>query len=995
MNERGSHGYLPPENRAEALTPPGTRSYARSGEFTMPEGTGGSADNTSTILHRGNRPDMASGPLVHPITGQPLGNHEGVPRPQLEIPGQPQESQYVGIHNPDQPDDRIWKTQQERNNILNGWVDDFVRGNGRQPTAEEMRTLDFKTNYTVPPGYNPPPNAEQGIIRPQRLTNEELLAQGMTQEELAQRDESFRTLAEWSRAHPDRDALELQGLEDLANRGIDISGLLESGRSQGHFAREGGDEVEKFFEAQVKERERGGKVNNMNELLQEIMLYSDPQWGVGTEHALLKVADIRRDAEGRIIDIKTEINQQNFLYWIRERTVFFHNDAPDDELQLFQKVRLQRDYRDISIGDMLEDQARYFRDAEGNQYKEMADFVRLNLWQLNAYRSGDLAYKAVMGEEEALPKTILQQYYKSTFTKGGFYNQSALANVLTLSADFDSDSLTVQESRAGKSSKPREDLDTKLGGAINTAFLTYYYISDSEKLKELLGEDTALLNADAIRNAIRLEAAKHIGKDINDLTNDDAKSFIESTRSDFTNSAEKFFTDQEVSQEDIMKFINIYNIPTKQSQITKIVNGLINQELQKKYGLNKINADFAQLYASSMARLYGAGWRNDLAANANDAAVKPGKLREYREKQAQGRRGGALGNPYNIFMFKSSLVDYLAAARSEELMKDENGNPLLDHNEKRHHYSLLQLMEMMEKAGKEGGMTGEEKDEKVKELGKRLRPVDSSMRDYATNHMMRAFKIYDEILSSNEIDFNKFTETDALGNIRINRQAFEKEVKDGFLKTMRYCYSTFNQLDFSKTIRVQNQGGKWENQPMALSLFGRELLDVKEFWKRDYEKDANGKIVMVPGKDHHGHPTEEKVPKEIGIHEHEIDYSRVNENKEYLWKMVALGRLATDIYAHREHFSTDKRMSRMYYRHMIEALETIPGIVDGNEDAFRQTKKSGHFFDHEQIKWLRQKATITEGALMTEQVTKDVFGGIASGLKDALQGLFKGISRSS
>ena len=106
-----------------------------------------------------------------------------------------------------------------------------------------------------------------------------------------------------------------------------------------------------------------------------------------------------------------------------------------------------------------------------------------------------------------------------------------------------------------------------------------------------------------------------------------------------------------------------------------------------------------KLMAQFMARPMGAGWRNDLAANANDAAAKPGKMLAYRKKMFDPSRAGMGGNPYSVFMFKSSLVDFLTAARSETLVTNPDGSIYQDAYGQRHYYSLLEMMEMMHEKG--------------------------------------------------------------------------------------------------------------------------------------------------------------------------------------------------------------------------------------------------------------------------------------------------------
>jgi hypothetical protein len=906
------------------------------------EGNGGTADNRPE-----NRQDR---PLVDQH-GRPLHPEQ-------------QEGQNI-LTNPNRPENTPFFSQAEKTELRNAWIQDYRQRYGEEPDINALNTIDRVVERHIRPEHISPSTSGQDVSVPPRTRRERDMSSGEVDDQALRRSRRA-ALEDYARQNPQIPQNVLQTYQDLIDLGLDPLERAQGG--SGVQMREPENDAEREMMQRVKERERyGGKVNNMNEFLEEVMAYSDPSlWGVEGKYPLLE----KDPTTG-----EQKIRQDNLILWLRDRMVFFHNEAPDEQLNMFAKVRLQREYRDISIGDMIEDQARYFRDKEGNQYNELADFVRLNVWQFNSYRQADLEYRMVMGNEKELPNSITKSFYNSVFTKPAFNNMSALANVLTMAGKYDSKPVTVEELKAGTRAEP-EELDTVVGGAINTAFQAYYNISDANKLRELLGDDTPLLDIKAIRQTIKERAAavRGNGTTAEDISDEEASRFIESNSGDPNNSASKFFTEKEsVTTSDIIAFINIYNIPTKQTEIITIVDNLIMKAIQHKYQdtndpenspLNNINAKFAQLQASLMARLYGAGWRNDLTANANDAGSKPGKLREYRLKQAQGSRGGVVGNPYSVFMLKQVMVDYLTAARTETLVKNEDGSVFVDDYGKTHYYSILELMEQMEKAGKDS--------RKVMMLAKELRPVKDSMRDYAQNHMQRAFEIYSDITGSTEIDWHKFTEEDNWGNVRINRAAFESEFKDNFLKKIRYCYSTYAQFDFSKEVRayVPNKDpkkpGSWENQPLALALFGKEILDVEPFWKKD--KDGT-------------------------VHEHVIDFQLVNANKEYLWKQVALGRLAADIYAHRDYFSTDKRYNMLYYRSLVEAIESVQADLIGDENDMQGVKRVGRFFDEEQMEWLKDKAYISSSVLYREQIIRDIFGGSVDGLMEALKLIFKGITK--
>lgn len=999
------------EKSVVGLTPNSLNPYANNGDLPMSD-------------TRNNEFNRVPSPIINHRTGLPYGespefsgfsDHTGN-RP-LQNPLENPELTYVPQEGEPGGD---YRSQDEIFQTALAWAK-LESEDGTMPDDDRMKSFVTMARAGLKPEGFEYKSANQGeVIKPkERLSNDvpvELAKVG-----ILPRDEALRIFNEYLQANPQTSPEDRERMRQDAERGINISKGSPRDHNepgQGRQRRVGSTPEEQMQIEKRKNKERQEvKIANMNELLEEIMDYSDPKWGRGAEFALVKpmideFGNVMRDENG---EVKEVVNQENFMHWVQDRAVFFHGESPDDVMNMFTTVKLEREYKDISIQNMLDNQDKYFKDKYDNQYKDLADFVRLTLWQFTTYRTDDIEYKAMMGNDGKLNDVIAKQFYNNSRSKPGFDNMSVLANVLTMSHKFDSNPSTLDERKAGKSRPDKKAVDTNLGNAINTAFLTYYNISDPEKLRELLGDKAnMLLDPDVLRDEIKkvaIEKGFGTGKEI---SHDQIMRFLESVEGDANNSAAFLFSGEKLEgkkmEAKIVDFINIFNLPIKKSDISVIVNNLVQRAIEERYDLGirdengKLKTDgsgaYARLMASFMARPMGAGWRNDLKANANDACAKPGKLEEYRHKMAGADRAGMVGNPYTLFMIKSTLVDYLNAARSETLLEDENGNVYKDELGNTHYYSLMQLMEKMHQHGEldiPENATREEREAaeemrrlKVLEYARKLRPTNDSQRDWAQNHMNRAFEMFHDITESNELDWSKFTDEDSWGNLRLNRGNFEKEFKDHFLKQMRYGYSTYSQMDFSRSVRFFNRyanGGKgaWEDAPIAETLFGRQVLDIESFWRKDYEKNKDGSFKL----DANGNK------KVIKVHEHEIDPQEIQANKKVLWKQLALARIAADIYAHRDFFSTDPRYKPKYYLMMIEAIESIQGGFDGDDRDFKSVKKKKHAFSHDQIKWLREAADIENGTIFKRQAVEDIFKGLGKGLMEVLQGTLKNAMKIS
>jgi hypothetical protein len=165
---------------------------------------------------------------------------------------------------------------------------------------------------------------------------------------------------------------------------------------------------------------------------------------------------------------------------------------------------------------------------------------------------------------------------------------------------------------------------------------------------------------------------------------------------------------------------------------------------------------------------------------------------------------------------------------------------------------------------------------------------------------------------------------------------------------VRQAYSKHKDLNYNMMVRVpkiirdpKNPGRyltEWQTVPLAKALFGQELLDCEPYWKTNssgkYEYDSKGR--------------------------HIIDYNKVNEKKVFVWKRWIMMKLAADIQQDR---LRDTPMGtfkpNIYYESVFRAIESIPGMVMGDEFRMSGVSVPQGLYSKEEMKEFRQKALET------------------------------------
>ena len=747
------------------------------------------------------------------------------------------------------------------------------------------------------------------------------------------------------------------------------------------------------------------------------------------------------------------VNKGNFISWLRDRMMYMHGDEPDDGIDFEKEITVERGgWGTINMGAIRKNPGRYLRresvsrkkteleqrmrnstgsekDEIRRKISELPDVVMTDLldeikretWAFTMTRNYDLNYRARSGNKDDFTKMMIEIFARSPFTKTVWDGRSLFDWVFTMDQEYGKD-------------------DHKVGAALVGAYQIYYNLTDTEKLREFMGDGAKLLltraglkdardtaaginldrdgkasitekfnvNGEYVRRVVEKtpEEVEVIRKNmlsdskIDDLfyyTGDQAKKmqeiYREIARRGFdiphrrfvragvdSKGEERWQELDEKGQERInewryIKAFNFNSSPQISSEPSLIIRTAIQKYITDKYDLkvrdaetgemivDTKNVEFAELFANTMNRWTGAQARNNHTAAGYDAWVALMKTRTYRRKYSESNRSEAFGNPYTVDMLRSLISDLMTGIRTETPITEEerkSNSRYADRSEKAFK-APIEIMEEMLKAWDSGG-TSDERSRKYAATSRQHKYLSNTLKYFGLDQIKRGMDIYNQIIDAQEIKLEKFTRIDPLKGITFERDQFQAAVQDKFLKPMRYMLSTWSQVDMGMTVR-ESRGDEaetaWVEITMAEKMFGKEVIDIPEFW----EKVMEG----TPGAQRFSTRDKEGVFRDTWRIPHKISGKEVNDNRVQLIKQVAKTRIAAELYSHVDLHSSDPRYDFRFYETIISALEKLPGGIEGDEFDMKSAKTildpDKRYFSKEDIDWIRKKSKTTRGRL--------------------------------
>ena len=591
------------------------------------------------------------------------------------------------------------------------------------------------------------------------------------------------------------------------------------------------------FHAELRAEANQGIPENIFENAWQIAFNQEEEFGLKGKFPMLQMqieyaknedGSPKKDKDGNLVKIaRYRINQSNFMTWIRSWIIYNQEKEPDQVTNYFNEIKIQNksDLAQVTVGKMLDSQSTYFKDEDGNGYQELWDQTLLELYMMMTVRQYDIEYKQSMASEEKLAEAINKMFFLNTLTKK-LYNKSMMYYLTTMGLDF-----------KGKNS------DSTLGSAWTTMYLTYYNLSDYEKVEEILGKDASFFTRKGLEEAMQqVVAKKYKQTEAQSLT---VGNFM---GSDVLENFEKAFTDKNgkkqqtiQDKEYFIKFINHFAVKRSNGNWVDVIKTAITNTVKethdfksqesnmqvdketgvKDYVLDDASLNMAHLIAFSWQRFTGAGARNDTGVAGYDSATKWYYTELYRRKMATPERGGSFGNPYTVPMFKGTMVDFMRGIRVAEAetpvagAKNRKKTPLEVFEEMHQARAAIKKLQtelnllkkqrapqpQIDVLQKQIDAIKQDADSDFRQKAGQLEFTDNTMRNYAGDHVDRTFKVYGQIMKADSINFDKFTKYDLYRGISFDRAAFQDEVQDKFLKPLRYMWETNGDMNFNMKVR--------------------------------------------------------------------------------------------------------------------------------------------------------------------------------------------------
>jgi hypothetical protein len=761
--------------------------------------------------------------------------------------------------------------------------------------------------------------------------------------------------------------------------------------------------------AEANDRAYDDYPKNTEELAWQIMQSPDGtyrKWGPTGEFPLLEMR-VEKQQDGSTRG-RYYINQANMTLWVRERMMAAYDLDPDVKQQFFGSVKLTKRFP-LSLGDMFGSPGNYFNSEDGKtKYTELYNEWIKEAWALGTLRSWDAEYRNVMGDSAERLKVLGAIFKENTLTKFSF-NKNLISLLSTLSLDF-----------KGSEKGELVESDNLLGAAANEIYLAYDSLSDFESLREILGEGSSFFTRNGWMTVFRQIIADKVKASGEEkiratLTPDKIKEFEKA----FDKNGEISTVD---NSENFIKFVNsIFQEKMANGNLELAVREALKASVAEKYGTlgqereykmadksivkerrytlkteqgkdETYSLKMAEVIAWSMTRIFGAAAKNDVTGAGYDFGTKIGHFQTYRTK-AVGN-ADRHGNRYTIPQFKMLTVDVLRGIATNSAKKstrrDEKGEPVYDqktplevmHEMQRlmsgYNLGLKKLERELEGINREDKSAMEAKKQKIREFKGKMAQAyqdkagelefrQKALSNYYDDHLSAAQKVYDMILKAEEVEMEKYVTYEAWGGVSFNREKFQEEVQDNMIHTMRYFIKTYPDINYNMRIKTLDQTASMrEKKPvhreMALgeAMFGHELLNREQFWKRD---PKTGKPI---------NKLDGKGRKMKGIYKIDYDKLMTDDGKKALWKQFFMTKLAADLWAHRSYHSSDQRFDLNYYNNVIKAIESIPAGITGDEYDMRKQISTKNFFDKQDMAWFKKNAKIENYDLFLRAFFKDI-----------------------
>jgi polyhydroxyalkanoate synthesis regulator phasin len=747
------------------------------------------------------------------------------------------------------------------------------------------------------------------------------------------------------------------------------------------------------------------RLNSIQALSQWIAAKQDRElWGRNGIYQL-------QDAEGNF-------NQANFLIWLRQQSNLLHSKSPNSEMVPLQSVGITTDYGNaVSIFGMSLQPEAYMRDRNrGRVLHELAGQLIDEAFMFGEIRNTDLYWRQNMGDDKKISDVIGAVHAKNTFTRPG-----NLQTLMRMSARF-------VENEAER--------DTIVGDAWRMGTEIYYNISDSEELLDIFKEHP--LTQEDFKNAIRIRNKKldwDEGRKIGDYQGiyDKEQGFIV---------PHLFKENGEVDMEVFVTFLNIYRTPSETVEKVELLRELVRIKTAQKYGsevdpttgkrslgagialttgelvirrkhfndlveeygkeegkrrymheraAERVNVEFAENLSYGIQRVYGAASKHDLGRAGYDAFTKT-NVQEYLAKQGDIGRGGSVGIPEQLGLFRDLAPDMISGLRTEsgrtpyEILKDlrriDNG-------------------EIVDIKDRDGDVIGQRT---KKGLIEELTFKENAEFYQARNQQVRAIQAFHMVSDAQALDIDRIVTWNPLEGERMDVGEFQKQINEGVIKPFRYAdinsginfaegqriydpHATKRLQDpiDKENMRIAKENRKIERENKIRKKNGQEPLPVAPLLQDAAPQYRDGTLLektkgkVIVDKVISDYETE-KDPDGIRLNEKYETFEEFLESRDAnirAAKDSSLAVFAAQLRSHARFNTLGKKWGYTRTETFIKALETIQDY-DYDEKTGKYKPNGKKYFSKKDIAWLRKNSGTEVWRMLRDDTVTQVgpaFGG--------------------
>ncbi|MCL4387158.1 hypothetical protein M1307_02040, partial [Patescibacteria group bacterium] len=259
----------------------------------------------------------------------------------------------------------------------------------------------------------------------------------------------------------------------------------------------------KEVQSQIKERRAEGKgerkddtqPQSLQALIGLIVASEDPKWSTGHELELVKE---NGEENG-------EVQMHHFMEWVRSKIIYHHEFNADSKIDLFSQIYIATPYRQIGLGEIIQESGRYFRkevkDPEtgvvryehSDEYQDFKDELLYEVWLFSKNHNYEVDYRMNMGNEEKAIDMLLAIHFENIFS----LNKDRLFRVMTMpsATKTEMDRVLGMAKDAEGNILDKEREGGSVGRGFRQAELAYTYLYEIGEGDQILSLENLPTNA--------------------------------------------------------------------------------------------------------------------------------------------------------------------------------------------------------------------------------------------------------------------------------------------------------------------------------------------------------------------------------------------------------------------------------------------------------------------------------------------------------------------